>query len=77
MKNKKIGALGLRVESHVSKHGLAFNVCNDLKTFTKIIPCGLKEIGVTSLQLEAEVKIDFQTVQKQLTEILISKLKII
>lgn len=50
----KIGAVGIRVSHKVTKHGLAFNVNNDLKTFSHIVPCGLYERGVTSLQAECQ-----------------------
>ncbi|NBX17171.1 MAG: lipoyl(octanoyl) transferase [Proteobacteria bacterium] len=46
----KIGAVGVRVSNHVSKHGLAINVQNNLETFGHIIPCGIQGRGVTSLQ---------------------------
>ncbi len=48
----KIAAIGIRVSNKVTKHGLAFNVTNTLETFRTIIPCGLKNRGVTSLQKE-------------------------
>lgn len=48
----KIGAIGIRIQDHVSKHGLAFNVTNDLSTFRAIVPCGIRGRGVTSLAQE-------------------------
>ncbi|MCB5943359.1 lipoyl(octanoyl) transferase LipB [Acidocella sp. KAb 2-4] len=45
----KIGAIGVRVSRWVSWHGLALNVNPDLGHFTGIIPCGIREHGVTSL----------------------------
>lgn len=48
--SNKVGALGVRVAQHVSKHGLALNVCNSLDTFSHIIPCGIQGRGVTSLR---------------------------
>lgn len=46
----KIAAIGVRVSSKgISSHGFAFNVATDLSYFTHIIPCGIKEHGVTSL----------------------------
>lgn len=47
--HSKIGAVGVRVAEHVSKHGLALNVCNSLNTFSHIVPCGIQGRGVTSL----------------------------
>lgn len=46
---KKIGAIGVRVSRGVSWHGLALNVHPDLSHFSGIVPCGLREYGVTSL----------------------------
>jgi lipoate-protein ligase B len=45
----KVGAIGVRVSNHVSKHGLALNVSNTLQTFANIVPCGIHGRGVTSL----------------------------
>ena len=46
----KIAAIGIRVSSKgISSHGFAFNVATDMNYFTHIIPCGIKEHGVTSL----------------------------
>ena len=46
----KIGAIGVRVRRWVSYHGLAINLCPDLGHFQGIVPCGISEYGVTSLQ---------------------------
>lgn len=45
----KVGAVGVRVSNHVSKHGLALNVSNSLQTFSHIVPCGIHGRGVTSI----------------------------
>jgi lipoyl(octanoyl) transferase len=47
---QKIGAIGVRVTRWVSWHGLALNVNPDLGHFTGIVPCGVREHGVTSLR---------------------------
>ena len=46
----KIAALGVRVTRWVSWHGIALNVAPDLDHFSGIIPCGIREHGVTSLR---------------------------
>ena len=46
----KVAAVGVRVQGGVSSHGLALNVSTDLSWFDAIIPCGLSDAGVTSLE---------------------------
>lgn len=47
---KKILALGFHVSRDVTTHGIALNVCPDLSHYRHIVPCGIKERGVTSLK---------------------------
>lgn len=45
----KIAALGVRVQKWVTSHGIALNVAPDLAHYAGIVPCGIREFGVTSL----------------------------
>ncbi len=56
----KIAAIGLRVRKWVSYHGVAINVCPNLNHFQYIVPCGIKNLGVTSLKEEG-IKIDISS----------------
>jgi lipoyl(octanoyl) transferase len=47
----KVGALGVRVKRWVTLHGFAINVAPDLGHFAGIVPCGISEFGVTSLDM--------------------------
>lgn len=48
--NQKIAALGIAINSHVTMHGIALNVSPDLGDFAHIVPCGIHNRGVCSLQ---------------------------
>ena len=47
---KKIGAIGVRVSKWIAYHGFSINISNDLKKYNAIIPCGIKDKGVTNLK---------------------------
>ncbi|MEM5948317.1 lipoyl(octanoyl) transferase LipB [Spirochaetia bacterium 38H-sp] len=50
--NDKIMALGIAIRDRVTMHGLALNVTTDLSCFDWIVPCGIKDRGVTSIEKE-------------------------
>ena len=60
--SKKIAAIGIRVKKWVAYHGFSINVNNDLNKYKAIIPCGIKDKGVTSLK-NMNVK-NYQNIEK-------------
>ena len=58
--DRKIAAIGMRVAKGVSMHGFALNVNPDLAAYSRIVPCGLSDAGVTSMaqELGREITID-------------------
>ncbi|MCB7481484.1 lipoyl(octanoyl) transferase LipB [Christiangramia sediminis] len=64
---RKICAMGVRASRWVTMHGFALNVNADLGYFDNIIPCGIKEKAVTSLNVElGQKKVNMEEVQKKL-----------
>ena len=49
-KTKKIAAIGIRVRRWIAYHGFSLNVSNDLSKYDGIIPCGIRDRGITSLK---------------------------
>ena len=47
---KKVAAIGVRVSKWIAYHGFAININNDLEKYKTIIPCGIKDKGVTNLK---------------------------
>lgn len=66
VKARKICAMGVRCSRWVTMHGFAFNVNSDLSYFKNIIPCGINDKAVTSLQQELNRNMDMDEVKMRL-----------
>jgi len=65
--NSKVTALGLAVKKGITMHGFAFNVNTNLNDYGVIVPCGLTDKGVTSLEKELGSLIDMTAVKEAIT----------
>jgi lipoyl(octanoyl) transferase len=65
IENRKICAIGIKFARWVTMHGFAFNINTDLELFEGIIPCGIKDKEVTSLQKETGRYIDFNEIKEK------------
>ena len=62
----KIAAIGIRVKKWIAYHGFSINLFNDLSLYKNIVPCGIKDKGITSLK-ELGIK-DFNKIDKIISE---------
>ncbi len=60
--DRKIAAIGMRVAKGVTMHGFAINVDPDLSFYERIVPCGIKDASVTSMQKELNRQISIEEV---------------
>ena len=75
-KEKKIGAIGLRIKKWITYHGLSFNINPDLKYYNYIHSCGLKEYQNTSME-ELGIKLDQSEFDNKFQKVFMEKLKTI
>lgn len=66
---RKISAIGVKTSRWVTMHGLAMNVNTDLRYFENIVPCGIHDKAVTSLQKELGKTMDINRVKQEVLEI--------
>ena len=70
---KKIAAIGLRVSKWIAFHGCSININNDLDQYLKIMPCGLDNQKITSINNESKLVV--KNVEKKLIKIFIKNIK--
>ncbi len=72
--DRKIAAIGLRVAKGVTMHGFALNVNPDLSAYSRIIPCGISDAGVTSMTEELGREITISQIRPDLEVMILQAL---
>jgi lipoyl(octanoyl) transferase len=54
VENRKIASIGVGVRHWITMHGFALNVCGDLSPFDHIVPCGISNVAITSMEKETK-----------------------
>ena len=73
--DRKIAAIGIRVAKGTTMHGFALNVNPDLAAFGQIVPCGIADADVTSLEIELGRSITFEEVAPLVERHIVESLK--
>ena len=69
---KKVAAIGVRISKWIAYHGFSININNNLDKYKAIIPCGIKDKGITNLKQIKDQ--DYRELEKKLVDVFISNL---
>ena len=68
LEDRNIAAMGIRSSRWVTMHGFALNVATNLDYFSHIVPCGIQDKQVTSMQVELGTEVSMDSVKKQIVQ---------
>ena len=69
IENRKIASIGVGVRHWITMHGFALNVCGDLSPFDRIVPCGIANVTMTSIEKETGQTFSPEEVSRRAAEI--------
>lgn len=69
VEDRKIASIGVGVRHWITMHGFALNVCGDLTPFNHIVPCGIANVAMTSIERETGASIGVEKVGTDLAQI--------
>ncbi len=74
VEDRKIASIGVGVRQWITMHGFALNVCGDLSPFDHIVPCGIANVSMTSMEKESGRTFRVEQLAKRIGEIAANRL---
>jgi lipoyl(octanoyl) transferase len=74
VEDRKIASIGVGVRHWVTMHGFALNVCGDLSPFNHIVPCGIHNVAMTSMEKETGVTFAVSKVEKAVRKVVLEQI---
>jgi lipoyl(octanoyl) transferase len=74
VENRKIASIGVGVRHWITMHGFALNVCGDLSPFDHIVPCGINNVAMTSMEKETKRAFTFAEVARMLEKLALNRI---
>jgi lipoyl(octanoyl) transferase len=72
--DRKIASIGVGVRHWITMHGFALNVCGDLAPFAHIVPCGISNVTMTSMELELGQSLSVHDVARDFEELALHRI---
>ena len=74
VENRKIASIGVGVRHWITMHGFALNVCGDLSPFNQIVPCGIANVAMTSIEKEIGAPHSVEEVARRVEQIAMKRI---
>src|SRR5204862_4650444 len=74
VENRKIASIGVGVRHWITMHGFALNVCGDLAPFDQIVPCGISNVTMTSIEKETGRRESVMEIASRVSEIALRRI---
>src|SRR5439155_15045504 len=73
--DRKIASIGVGVRHWITMHGFALNVCGDLSPFAQIVPCGISNVTMTSMEKETGKALTVVNVAREFDKLVREKIR--
>src|SRR5205814_9301294 len=77
VENRKIASIGVGVRHWISMHGFGLNVCGDLSPFNQIVPCGIANVAMTSIEKETRTRHSVEEVAKCVEQMALKRISLL